>query len=275
MAKHAFPENLAPAAPRWLRRHPWPLVVIAGAAAVTIWSGWVGIGLMCGFGPVNLLPGIGSGLHVNTVITLPVGMEAYAAYALYVWLASTEASDDTRKFARWSVIGALALGCAGQVSYHLLDSYHLTRPPAFVVVLVSCLPVFTLFLAAALVHMMHADARKAREEEAAEAARKQALAEARAQRGTGTPQRKRKASPPKRKTAAELPPASPEPSLPEPPAGEDAEESVPLSPREQILELIAGGMTPSAAGEAAGRSDSYGRQVWREHMKETHGEATA
>ncbi|GAA3352092.1 hypothetical protein GCM10020366_00030 [Saccharopolyspora gregorii] len=32
------------------------------------------------------LPGIWSGFEVNTAITLPIGVETYAAYALRVWL---------------------------------------------------------------------------------------------------------------------------------------------------------------------------------------------
>src|SRR6516165_6785572 len=65
----------------------WPLVLIAAPAAVAIWSGWVGLGGMCGFGPVNLLPGIGGGFTVNTAISLPVGVEAYAALAIGAWMA--------------------------------------------------------------------------------------------------------------------------------------------------------------------------------------------
>src|ERR1039458_10578286 len=42
----------APAAPR---TYPWPLLVIAAPAAVAIWSGWVGLGGMCGFGPIHPL----------------------------------------------------------------------------------------------------------------------------------------------------------------------------------------------------------------------------
>jgi len=36
----------------------WPLFLIAAPAAVAIWSGWVGLGGMCGFGLVQPLPGI-------------------------------------------------------------------------------------------------------------------------------------------------------------------------------------------------------------------------
>jgi hypothetical protein len=60
----------------------WPLLVLALPAAVAVWSGWVGIGQMTGFGVVHPLPGIWGPLHLNTAVTLPVGVEAYAAYAL-------------------------------------------------------------------------------------------------------------------------------------------------------------------------------------------------
>ena len=64
----------------------WPLFLIAAPAAVAVWSGWVGLGSMCGFGVVAPLPGILPGFHVDTAITLPVGVEAYGAYALGAWL---------------------------------------------------------------------------------------------------------------------------------------------------------------------------------------------
>jgi hypothetical protein len=141
-------------------RRPWPLLFIAAPAAVAVWSGWVGLGGMCGFGPVRLLPGIADGFTVNTAITLPVGVEAYGAYALYVWLAG-KVSDKTRFFARNSAFGALALGCLGQVAYHLLAASRWAVAPWGVVMAVACLPVVTLSFAAALVHMTLADARAA------------------------------------------------------------------------------------------------------------------
>jgi hypothetical protein len=139
-------------------RHPWPLLFIAAPAAVAVWSGWVGLGGMCGFGPVRLLPGIADGFVINTAITLPVGVEAYGAYALYVWLGG-RVSDKTRAFARNSAFGALGLGCLGQVAYHLLAASRWAVAPWGVVMAVACLPVVTLSFAAALVHMTLADAR--------------------------------------------------------------------------------------------------------------------
>jgi hypothetical protein len=117
---------------------------------------------MCGFGPVNLLPGIGGGFFVNTAITLPVGIESYGAYALSVWL-SGRASERTRLFARRSAVGALVLGCFGQVAYHLLAAARWTEAPWPVVVAVACLPVITLFFAATLMHLTRADSRGAEE----------------------------------------------------------------------------------------------------------------
>ena len=54
----------------------WPLLVLAVPAAAEVWSGWVGIAQKTGFGRVSLLPGIWSSLHLDTAITLPVGVEA-------------------------------------------------------------------------------------------------------------------------------------------------------------------------------------------------------
>ena len=65
----------------------WPLLVLAAPAAAEVWSGWVGIAQKTGFGLVSPLPGVLPSLHLDTSITLPVGVEAYAAYALRAWLA--------------------------------------------------------------------------------------------------------------------------------------------------------------------------------------------
>ena len=130
----------------------WPLIFIAAPAAVAVWSGWVGLGGLCGFGLVQPFPGIVS-WHLDTAITLPVGVEAYGAYALGAWL-TPGTPERARAFARRSAIGALALGMLGQVVYHLLSAAHADRAPWPVVVLVSCLPVVTLGFGAALTHLL-------------------------------------------------------------------------------------------------------------------------
>src|SRR5215472_15844674 len=66
----------------------WPLIVLAAPATVAVWSRWVRLGQMTGFGLVRPLPGLWDSLQVNTAITLPVGVEAYGAYALRAWLAA-------------------------------------------------------------------------------------------------------------------------------------------------------------------------------------------
>jgi hypothetical protein len=114
---------------------------------------------MCGFGPIHPLPGIADSFTINTAITLPVGVEAYGAYALAVWLGAKGISAKTRRWARVSAVGALALGCLGQVAFHLLSAARWVQAPWPVVTAVSCLPVVSLALAAALAHMIRADVR--------------------------------------------------------------------------------------------------------------------
>lgn len=142
------------AAPRPLRS--WPVLLLALPAFVAIWSGWVGIGGLTGFGVVHPLPGIADGVRLNTAITLPIGVETYAAFALRVWL-SGRVPARARRWAKWSAIGSLALGAAGQVAYHLLAARHVTAAPFQVTVLVSCLPVAVLGMGAALAHLMRDD----------------------------------------------------------------------------------------------------------------------
>ena len=148
----------------------WPLLVIAVPAAVAVWSGWVGLAGLCGFGLVRPLPGIASGLQINSAFILPVGVEAYGAYALGAWLVPMQVPDAARKFAKWSAIGALALGMLGQAAYHVLAAAHATRAPWPVVVLVSCLPVATLGVGAALSHLLRSGAPEAAPKTAPEGA---------------------------------------------------------------------------------------------------------
>ena len=137
----------------------WPLLVLAAPAAAEVWSGWVGIAEKTGFGRVSPLPGIWPSLHLDTTITLPVGVEAYAAYALRAWLASEHAiSPRTRRFAKWSAICSFLLGMAGQVASHLLADAGAARAPWAITTVVSCLPVLVLGMGTALAHMLRADA---------------------------------------------------------------------------------------------------------------------
>lgn len=136
--------------PRPVRR--WPVVLLAAPAFVAIWSGWVGVGELTGFGPVRPLPGIADGFTINSAITLPIGMEAYAAYALRVWL-SDGCPARARRFAKRSAIAAFVLGALGQIAYHLMTAAGLTAAPWLITAAVSCLPVVVLGFGAALVHL--------------------------------------------------------------------------------------------------------------------------
>src|SRR6266702_5300419 len=137
----------------------WPLLLLAFPAAAEVWSGWVGIAQKTGFGRVSPLPGIWSSLHLDTTITLPIGVEAYAAYALRAWLASESwISPRTRRFAKWSAICSFLLGMGGQVAYHLLVQAGESRAPWGITTVVSCLPVLVLAMGTALAHMLRGDA---------------------------------------------------------------------------------------------------------------------
>jgi len=82
-----------------------------------------------------------------------------ATYGLRAWLStSSMVSDRTRRFARWSAIGSLLLGMAGQVAYHLLAQDRVAHAPWGVTTAVSCLPGLVLGMGAALAHMLRADA---------------------------------------------------------------------------------------------------------------------
>jgi hypothetical protein len=142
---------------RRVRVPRWPILVIALGAFVSIWGGWVGLGKLAGFGPVQLLPGIADEFVINSAITLPLGVEAYAFYALWVWLAPAAARVPARarRFACWSSAAALGVGLFGQATYHLLAAAGAERAPDPVVVFVSCLPVLVLGAAAALAHLTH------------------------------------------------------------------------------------------------------------------------
>ncbi|WP_329405998.1 sigma-70 region 4 domain-containing protein [Nocardia vinacea] len=154
-AHHHAPDDAQPGAQASRRPvRAWPVLLLALPAFVAIWSGWVGLGELTGFGPVHPLPGIADDFEINTAITLPIGMEAYASYALSVWLSGRIRSARTRSYAKWSAFGSLVLGAVGQVAYHLMQAAGVTVAPWPVTVLVACLPVVVLGMGAALAHMI-------------------------------------------------------------------------------------------------------------------------
>lgn len=131
----------------------WPVLILCLPAFVAVWGGWVEMGKLTGFGMVTLLPGI-SDFQINTAITLPIGVETYAAYALYAWL-SGRAAGDARRFAKISALASLALGGAGQIAYHLMAAAGWDLAPWPITAAVSCIPVAVLGMGAALAHLMH------------------------------------------------------------------------------------------------------------------------
>lgn len=150
----SHPDTPTPSAPR-KRAVVWPVVLLALPAFVAIWSGWVGLGGLTGFGVVHPLPGIADSVSLDTAITLPIGVETYGAYALYIWL-SGRVPPRARTFAKWSAIGSLAVGALGQVAYHLLVAPP-TGAPWWITTAVSVLPVAVLGMGAALAHLVRED----------------------------------------------------------------------------------------------------------------------
>jgi hypothetical protein len=147
-------------------RRRWPLLAIGASAGTATWSGWVGLGQLTGFGIVHPLPGIWDQLTVNTAVTLPVGVEAYAMYALSMATTSRPLADRTRRYAWASSAAALLLGMAGQIAYHVMTARQPDQPPTssrtvlapwWVIALVSCLPVLVLGAASLLWHLAGAD----------------------------------------------------------------------------------------------------------------------
>jgi hypothetical protein len=138
------------------RRYPrWPIAFIALPSAALCWSGWIGLAAMCGFGVVHPLQGVWDALRINTAILLPIGVEAYAAYALGAWLTHRQVPKRARTFAVRSAIGALALGWVGQASYHILAAHHTTTAPWYVILPVTLALVCTIGFGVTLGHMLH------------------------------------------------------------------------------------------------------------------------
>lgn len=131
----------------------WPVMLLALPAFVAIWSGWVGLGQLTGFGIVHPLPGIADGFAINTAITLPIGVETYAAYALRVWL-SGQVPARARRFAKYSALGSLGLGALGQIAFHLMKAAGMTEAPWLITAAVACLPVAVLGMGAGLAHLI-------------------------------------------------------------------------------------------------------------------------
>lgn len=132
----------------------WPVLLMAFPAFVAIWSGWVGLGEATGFGVVHPLPGIADNFTINSAITLPIGVEAYASYALYVWLSGRIRMQATRTYAMVSAFASLAIGAAGQVAYHFMEARHITAAPWWIITMVACLPVAVVGMGAILAHLI-------------------------------------------------------------------------------------------------------------------------
>ncbi len=143
------------------RTRSWPVLLLTLPAFVAIWGGWVGLGGMTGFGVINLLPGMvddGGWATVNTAVTLPIGLETYAAYALHAYTQAQ--SPELKRFAGRSAIVALVLGGSGQLAYHVMESLGVVVAPWWITAIVATIPVAVLGAGTRLSSLIRADATK-------------------------------------------------------------------------------------------------------------------
>ncbi|HEU5475175.1 MAG TPA: hypothetical protein VFV67_31410 [Actinophytocola sp.] len=129
-------------------------MIIGLAAAISVWSGWVGLGQLAGFGMIQPLPGVWDDLRINTAVVLPISVEAYAAYALRCWLTTRTITPRARTFARRSAITSLTIGATAQIAFHLMTAAGLDHAPWPVTVGVATIPVIVLGLATALANLI-------------------------------------------------------------------------------------------------------------------------
>lgn len=147
-----------------LKVRTWPLMVIGASAMVAVWSGWIELGHLTGFGVVRPLPGIWDDFEVNTVITLPLGLEVYGAYAMQLWV-SGRLRGFAKSFAAFTSVVALLLATSGQAGVHIMHAWNWTAAPWWVTAIVSALPVVTLGLATTLAHLVRTQAESDQEDE--------------------------------------------------------------------------------------------------------------
>jgi hypothetical protein len=88
-------------------------VILAAPAFVAIWSGWVGLGGLTGFGPVHLLPGIGQTTSRSTRRSrCRSAWRPTPPTRCWVWL-TPGLPTRAQTFARWT-IGSWLIGASAQ-----------------------------------------------------------------------------------------------------------------------------------------------------------------
>lgn len=145
-----------PLVPPARRANAWPYLICAGAF-VAIWSGWVELGRLTGFGVVHPFPGVPrfEDFRLNTAITLPVSLEAYAAYALRV-ATRRDTPSPVSRWARRSALISLFAGVGAQAVLHLMIQAGWTAAPWPVTVAVSAVPVAVVAMFTTLWHKVNA-----------------------------------------------------------------------------------------------------------------------
>jgi hypothetical protein len=234
---------------------------------------------------------------------LPVTAEAYWGAALWAWLVDP-AGKASRLFAMCSAAAVFVLSLLGQESDHLMAFAGRTAPPVGAAMILTALPLTTIALGAILIHLRQKDrdaateadertavqaemdalraqlaaAHAAREEDAIVLAAVQAsLTGARADVETltrkleaATARKRRTATGRKspRATGRKSEPVTGSATAPEAEAITAPEEApADLDSEAKVLWYLDKGYSASAAGKAAGLTDSRGRQIARDLAK--------
>ncbi len=137
-------------------RMPKTLWVVAGLVAlpalVSIWAGWVSLGLATGWKEVQLFPSVPglNGVHLNTVIFLPFSVEVLTIVSMGFFLHYR--GKAIRRVAGITALATVALGLFGQAWSHHLQATG-AAAPSWLVVFTSGLPVVAMALVGLLVHL--------------------------------------------------------------------------------------------------------------------------
>lgn len=138
---------------RWVDAGGW---FVGLAAAVSSWTGWVGLAHKCGWTETWTLPVTETKVQLAWLAAAMV--DVYAVVAFRVWLRSAGwVSLATREYARKSTFLAIGLGVGGNASYYLMETWKVGKAPWWLVVLFSSLAPIVLGLICHLISILGKD----------------------------------------------------------------------------------------------------------------------
>lgn len=145
------PDRASPA--RGMTAFLWvTMALVSVPALLTIWSGWVSLGLATGWRSVQLFPSVPglSGIHLNTVVFLPFSVEILTVVSMGFFLHYR--GKAIRRTAGLTAVATVGLGLFGQAWSHHLQATG-EAAPSWLVVFTASLPVLALAAVSLLVHL--------------------------------------------------------------------------------------------------------------------------